>query len=133
MNFEERIHLIKSKYESIHSTLFGIIDQQDLGYTLSLIHYSLCFILIYGVVFGCGFPFYFSSILLFITYICNINDSGCIVLKLERIYLGKNWYGPYGILNWVSPITPQYITFIYNIISFILSSIMIYKILTRTC
>ena len=31
----------------------------------------------------------------------NLWDNGCFMMKLERKYIGKWWYGPYTILNYL--------------------------------
>jgi len=38
------------------------------------------------------------SIVAIVQIYLNYVDKGCFLMKLERKYVGKNWYGPYGLI-----------------------------------
>jgi hypothetical protein len=46
--------------------------------------------------------FILSFIVVIIQIFLNYVDRGCILMKLERKYIGKDWYGPYGIIPNIS-------------------------------
>jgi hypothetical protein len=85
-----------SVFETIYLGLFDYIDAADIGYTISFIHYALmlgayCWIFITNNL----LIFLILFTIIFIQFILNIIDDGCIILKIERKYLGKEWFGFY--------------------------------------
>jgi hypothetical protein len=72
---------------------------------LIFIHYIVLFFLMYYVLFFSKNIYFFivSYILLIIQITINLYDDGCFIMKLERKYIGKWWYGPYTIFNFIHP------------------------------
>ena len=70
---------------------------------LSLIHYSILFVLIYYNLFFSNNIYIFSVcyFILIISIIVNLFDNGCFIMKLERKYTGKWWYGLYTAINYL--------------------------------
>lgn len=70
-------------------------------YILSFIHYLfLFFLLFYSIIFSNNFKlFLIAFIVLIFQVLLNFYDNGCFIMKLERKYIGKWWYGPYTIFN----------------------------------
>lgn len=68
---------------------------------LSIIHYSLLFILMFYSIFFVKNKYIFSIayFILIAQIMLNMYDNGCIFMKLERKYIGKWWFGPYTLLN----------------------------------
>lgn len=96
MWYKEREKFLMSFIETIYLGLFDYIDQADIGYAISFIHYALmlglyCWILITDNL----LLFIILFIVIFIQFLLNIIDDGCIILKIERKYLGREWFGIY--------------------------------------
>ena len=69
---------------------------------LSMIHYSFLIVLDYNLFFSNNI--YIFSVCYFILIIqiaLNIWDNGCFIMKLERKYTGKWWYGLYTVFNYL--------------------------------
>lgn len=103
--------------------------------------YILCFF--HYVVFVCGIyiPIFFTTslyqlvtcgIILICQFILNIYDRGCFAMKLERKYIGKTWYGPYTLINYLyedeTVINTENMLQIYMYVSFIIMCIVLYRI-----
>jgi len=74
------------------------------------------------------YVFLITVILYIIQVLLNIIDGGCCLLKLERQYLGKEWYGFYHILDYLSiPYTKNVVLTIYGIFATIVLSFIVYK------
>lgn len=71
-------------------------------YILASIHYSL-FALLYSIILlsKSFLLVYVSYIVLCIQIILNYYDNGCFLMKLERKYIGKDWIGPYSLLDFI--------------------------------
>lgn len=100
MWYKEREKFLMSVFETIYYGLFDYIDAADIGYAISFIHYALmlgayCWILITDNL----LIFMILFTIIFIQFILNIIDDGCIILKIERKYLGKEWFGFYTALG----------------------------------
>lgn len=68
---------------------------------LSIIHYSLLFVLMFYSIFFVKnkYIFLIAYFILIAQIMLNMYDNGCIFMKLERKYIGKWWFGPYTLLN----------------------------------
>jgi uncharacterized membrane protein len=100
MWYKEREKFLMLIFEKIYFGLFDYIDAADIGYVISFIHYTLmlgsyCWILITNNL----LIFVLLFVVIFIQFILNIIDDGCIILKIERKYLGKEWFGFYTALG----------------------------------
>jgi hypothetical protein len=65
--------------------------------------------------------FILSLVIVIIQIFLNYVDKGCFLMKLERKYIGKDWYGPYGIIPNISKGTIQNI-FIVAMIFLLISA-----------
>jgi hypothetical protein len=65
-------------------------------YILSLLHYGVIIGLYILLLFGYWQLF---SVILALQILFNIMDNGCFLMKLERRYIGKDWYGIFGMLG----------------------------------
>lgn len=128
VNFETRItyldHLL-SKIANTNNRIYKFV-------ILSLLHYG-CLTLLYISIFFTTNRTFLSIILLIllIQVWLNIKDNGCFLMKLERKYIGKQWYGPYSLLNIIVPntITPQTLPKIFKTISILSVIFLIYKLI----
>lgn len=79
-------------------------DERTKFIILSVIHYGLLTALYIGIFFTNNL-YYIRLILLvlIIQTLLNINDNGCFLMKLERKYIGKTWFGLYTIINYIFP------------------------------
>jgi len=132
LDYKKRIIIIDN-FLNIFSS-----NKYEKFYILCFIHYILFFIPCYYIFFFSKniILFYISFLILFIQFVLNIIDKGCILLKLERKYIGKSWFGIYNIGNLFYPNICDYfnkninIIFInYIIISICITIYGIYKII----
>ena len=66
---------------------------------LSILHYSILPLLYVVLLTTTSKPtFIIISIVAIIQTFLNYVDRGCFLMKLERKYVGKDWYGPYGLI-----------------------------------
>lgn len=97
LDYDFRIHKLDSLLEKVSSntTIKFLL--------LSAIHYLVVFYIIFYALFFTNniLIFSISYALLIGQIILNIMDNGCFMMKLERKYIGKWWYGPYVILNYI--------------------------------
>lgn len=89
---------------------------------LSLFHYIFLTIFYFYILFTKNKTYLITLLFLFLTQlIFNIFDKGCFLMKLERKYIGKDWYGIYSLfLKNVSVEFCNYIYIILNIIGIFL-------------
>lgn len=104
-------------------------------YILCFIHYITLTLFYSSVLFVNNI--YFLSIIfivLIIQILLNIYDGGCFIMKLERKYIGKNWFGPYTLINILLPgfITKNNIPYIFKSISILTILTLFYKMYKRT-
>lgn len=94
-NYNYRINMIDNLMNKITN------DAKNKFYILSTIHYLILFFLLFYSIFFSNNILLFSIayITLIIQIILNLYDNGCFIMKLERKYIGKWWYGPYTIFN----------------------------------
>lgn len=98
--YKEREQILKKAIEVFMDKTIGIIDDRDIGYFISIFHYSLmlgAYIVLFLTNNIVVFSFVFSVV--FIQLLLNIVDDGCILIKLERKYLGKEWFGIYTVIG----------------------------------
>jgi hypothetical protein len=95
INYQYRIDLLNNFLNCFSS------NDKIKFYILSFIHYLfLYFLLFYFVLFSNNFIlFLIAFCALIIQVLLNLHDNGCFIMKLERKYIGKWWYGPYTIFN----------------------------------
>jgi len=98
--YKEREEILKKTIELIMDKIIGIIDKRDIGYFISFLHYPLMlgpYILL--LLTDNILIFLFLFLFLLFQLIINIVDDGCILIKLERKYLGKEWFGIYTVIG----------------------------------
>lgn len=125
IDYHTRINLI----DKILSVITDIKEKKFI--LLSLLHYGLLSILYLNIYFTT--KSYFLKIILLILIIqiiFNVYDDGCFLMKLERKYIGKGWYGPYSLINDIYPNTINEKTMpnIFKILSILSVILVIYKI-----
>lgn len=127
--YQDRVRLIQHALEWIHAKI-GRIDDIDVGYTLALFH-TVSVLVVYTLIVATKSPLLLFVCFLFILtqFILNLVDNGCILMKIERKYLGKDWYGFYTLIgDFIGlPMTKKRVIAIYysNLVS--LTIITIYK------
>jgi len=67
-------------------------------------------------------------VILSLTLILNLIDDGCILLKLERKYIGKDWYGLYTPIKNYFNLTSDNIIMIYYFLTLIVIFILFTKL-----
>ena len=98
--YKEREEILKKTIKLIMNKTIGIIDEQDIGYFISMFHYPFmlgAYILVFLTDNLLFFIIIFSIV--FAQLLLNIVDDGCILIKLERKYLGKEWFGIYTVIG----------------------------------
>lgn len=98
--YKEREQILKNAIEVFMNKTIGIIDDRDVGYFISIFHYPLmlgAYIVLFLTNNIVVVSFVFSIV--FIQFLLNIIDDGCILIKLERKYLGKEWFGIYTVIG----------------------------------
>jgi hypothetical protein len=97
--YEERIHYLDKLLEYFSS------DETVKFNILSGIHYPIFFITYIIFVFTRNLKIFITLTILFLLQVIfNIIDDGCFLMKLERKYIGKDWYGGYHILEHILPV-----------------------------
>jgi hypothetical protein len=100
-------------------------------YIICFIHYVLLTLFYSSVLFVDNlYILSIISIVLVVQVLLNIYDGGCFIMKLERKYIGKEWFGPYTLINSLVPglITSNSLYYIFYTMSFITTTILIYKL-----
>ena len=124
----------QSRITGVDNMLSYISDDKVIKfYILSFIHYILFAVPLYGMLI-CVKPGKFQWFLytiFAIQLLFNIYDNGCFLMKLERKYVGKEWYGSYSLINNIVPnfTNPHSVNFIYwttGIFFAILHPVMVY-------
>lgn len=125
LSFNNRIYFIDNILSLIYSNNYHKFI------FLSIVHYLFFFILALFLIFNKNLHvittiFFFYIIIFFF----NIIDNGCILMKLERKYIGKHWYGPYNIYQYFFPNANMIhdIPYIFYFYSFSLFFIFILKL-----
>ena len=74
-----------------------------------------------------------TIIMLMFTFLINVKDNGCFFIKLERKYLGKDWWGPYGIFKLIGiNVNKKFVESMFLCISVVLILFSIIKIIYLT-
>ena len=101
--------------------------------------YILCFFHYIVFIGGLYIPMVFAKKMIYLVICCiimiaqlgfNIKDKGCFLMKLERRYVGKDWYGPYTLINYLYDdkiIDQNNLLIIYGIVTSIVFCTFIYK------
>ena len=124
ISFEQKFLLI-DKFLSFFSK-----NSSTKGYILFTLH-SLWAIIAYAyIILGpIGLKYLFAIITLIIQVFVNAQDRGCILLKSERKYLGRDWYGFYHILGYIfGEITPKIVMYTFITISITMFAIIVARI-----
>lgn len=124
LSFEQKFLLI-DKFLSFFSK-----NSTTKGYLLFTLH-SLWAIIAYAyIMFGeIGFKYLIAIITLIIQVFVNAQDRGCILLKSERKYLGRKWYGFYHFLSYMfGDITPKIVMYTFITISITMFAIIVVRI-----
>lgn len=89
----------------IDNLLTYFSNSNSIKFGLLVFIHNILVLPIYYVFFVSNDLLYFSLSLLFIViqFSLNIIDRGCFLLKLERKYIGKWWFGGYTLLNYIHP------------------------------
>jgi hypothetical protein len=97
--YEERITFLQTSIEYILNKI-NIREKETIGLFIAAIHYTLFFVL-YLTIFITDSPIFINVclVVLVIQLFLNVVDNGCIIMKLERKYLGKKWFGITTILG----------------------------------
>lgn len=62
-------------------------------------------------------------------FLVNVKDNGCFFIKLERKYLGKDWWGPYGIFKYFGMnVNKKFVENMFLMISVVLILLSIVKL-----
>jgi hypothetical protein len=74
--------------------------------------------------------FWVLFIIILIQLVLNIIDDGCFLMKLERKYVGKEWYGGYHILEYIGvDVNKDVVKDGYIIIMIMTMAVFLYKLL----
>lgn len=126
--YPERLAWTKGIAEWIHSwSWIGRIDDKDVGYSIALFHvYGL--VIVYGLILFTKSPItlFWCTVALLSQIALNLIDRGCILIKAERQYLGKDWYNVYtlfGDILGISMNRSRVLTIYYTIMTTLLSII----------
>lgn len=97
LNYQYRINKLDELMNKVST------DTNTKFIILSFIHYSVLFVLIYYNLFFSNNIYIFSVcyFILIIQIALNLWDNGCFMMKLERKYIGKWWYGLYTVFNYL--------------------------------
>jgi hypothetical protein len=131
LDYNNRIKILDNVIKKIYYKFFNIGNEDNYKfYILCFLHYFCLSLFYISILFINNTYYLYIIILILIIQIClNFYDNGCFIMKLERKYIGKHWYGPYTILNAISPgtINKNSIYYIFNTISIICILILINK------
>ena len=127
LDFKTRINMIDTFLNNFS------LDPKIKFYILIFIHFMFIFTLDYFFLFTKNYIIFglcFSIIIFQI--ILNAYDNGCIFIKLERKYIGKDWFGLYTIANYIKEdtINKDNSLLMFKIFSFIGFVIGIYRLYT---
>jgi hypothetical protein len=125
LGYEDRIHYL-DKFLELFST-----DTKIKFNILAGFHYVfLLAIYVWFAITKNKVVFFVLFILLIIQLILNIVDDGCFLMKLERKYVGKEWYGGYHILEYIGvDVNKDIVKDGYIIIMIMTLAIFFYKVL----
>ena len=121
---------MKKKIKYIESFL----DKISLNKNIRII---IIFIMHYGLILS-NFIIYLNAdnlivyvitiITMLFIFLVNVKDNGCFFIKLERKYLGKDWWGPYGIFKYVGiNVNKKFVENMFLMISVVLILLSIVK------
>lgn len=102
MNSIDYIFNYNKRTNDIDSLLSNFtVNNREKFYILVFFHYAFLFlIMFFNIAFSNNiYIFTISYMCLIIQVWINFIDNGCYLMKLERKYIGKWWYGPYTIFN----------------------------------
>lgn len=94
LNYNDRI-------EYIDSLLSKITREKEYKFLILVSLHGMLFVPIYLILLFSQNKLYHLYIILFllVQLTLNLYDKGCFLMKLERKYIGKGWYGFYTCLN----------------------------------
>jgi hypothetical protein len=123
LSYNSRIHILDKFLSYIernttnkHTTE---VKQQIKFYLLITIH-LLLLLPIYVIIFFSRniYLLILSICILYIQLLLNIYDNGCFLMKLERKYVGKHWYGFYTPLVKIFNLESSHVNWLFYIFAF---------------
>lgn len=124
--YKKRLHFIDNVLNTFSR------EKQTKFYILATLHYIPFFLVYYVIFFSNNFKL-FSIIYIVVIFqiIVNIIDDGCILMKLERKYVGKQWFGPYTIFKLINDnfITENNVYYIFRNLSIFVILYGIYRLI----
>ena len=124
-SFDSRINFLDSLLNKITE------NTEYKFYILCIIHYFLALIGVSIIIFSENiYLLYISIFLIILIFIFNYIDNGCILMKLERKYIGKEWLGILTGLNYIYPnlINKENNTFVFMIFMILILFYSLYKL-----
>jgi hypothetical protein len=99
---------------------------------LSTFHYGLVVIIMGILMFATRTYFFLAVGFVILVCLCNFIDNGCLLLKLERQYIGKHWYGPYNLIDYVCPgsLNQINVDLMYGIVVLCIGCIILFRLAT---
>ena len=124
-SFDSRINFIDNFLNNITE------NTQHKFYILSIAHYSAAAILL-AIIILTNNKYILLLCILFISTVSFFNyaDNGCQLMKLERRYIGKEWFGLLTFLNLKFPnlINKESIIVVFIITTFLILFYTVYKL-----
>ena len=127
---DSRIHLIDTWLDNYVSS-----DPNTKLRWVSFFHYG-AFLVVFGtLLFTQRFAVFLAMVLFFACVrILNRMENGCFLMKLERKYAGKSWFGIYNLIHSlfptsiVSPMTKEWMLFYFSILNIFIIMVICIKI-----
>jgi len=77
--------------------------------------------------------YFITIVMLMLIFLINVKDNGCFFIKLERKYLGKDWWGPYGMFKLIGiDVNKEFVENMFLCISVVLILFSIIKLIYLT-
>ena len=133
LSYNSRIHLLDrflSYIEQNTTNKHTIEVKQKIKFYLLITIHLLLLLPIYLIIFFSSNInlLFFSICVLYIQLLLNIYDNGCFLMKLERKYVGKQWYGFYTPIVKVFDLESSHVNWLFYIFAFLVLSFISKKI-----
>ena len=124
LSFQDRINYLDKILNLVSD------EKQVKFYVISFIHYVGLFIIYIWFLLTKSLKiFIILFIVIVFQLILNIVDDGCILMKLERKYVGKDWYGGYNGLEYLGiDVDKKVVENAYTIIMISVGAAFIYRL-----
>lgn len=124
LSFQDRINYLDKILNLVSD------NEQVKFYVISFIHYIGVLILYIWFLLTKSFKiFIILFIVIVFQLILNIIDDGCILMKLERKYVGKDWYGGYNGLEYLGiELDKKVVENAYTILMISIGAAFIYRL-----